>query len=163
METTSKYFVSTKLNISLPRWFKYALGKNRVITIIEVHFVPKLIEEENDFLKALMINKELKNISVHCPELALMNTEYNNSNKGEEHTFICYTNSRINKKIELTSAAVDELNFELYGEEKISEEKIKTLRIELLLELLFPSASYHSKLCCHIHSMRSCQEIDVVI
>jgi hypothetical protein len=118
------------------------VGKNKTITIVEVHYVPKSIVEENDFLKALMINKELKNVSVHCAQLALMNTEYNNSNKANEHTFICYTNSRVNKKIELTSAAVEELNFELFDEEdeKINEEEIKTLRIELLLEL-FPSAS----------------------
>jgi hypothetical protein len=73
-----------------------------------------------------------------------MNSEYNNNNKEEEHTFLCYTNSRINKKIKLaTTGIVQDLKFELFDnilDKKIDEEEIKTLRIELLLEL-FPSTS----------------------
>ena len=135
--SNSKYFVSTSLHTDLPLWFKNALGKKKVINIIEIHFVPDDTGYEGNELRAKIMNKEIRTVSVHCPDLALMNSDYINNNNPLDHTFICYTNERVHKQIDL-STNLEFLNFQLYDDLNkilIPEDKIRLLRIELFLEL----------------------------
>jgi hypothetical protein len=127
----TKFFISKELKTALPRWFKYSTGVKE-ITIVEVHFIPKVDLIENSALEAIALNKEMKSISVHST-LSVMNTEYNN---GGSDNFICFTNERVNKKFEIITNQF-EINLEFWLEnnkgEIIKDENIDMLRIELLL------------------------------
>jgi hypothetical protein len=127
----SKYFISSEFNTALPRWLKYNEGVKE-ITVIEVHFIPKVDLVKNNILEAKILSKEFKGVSVHST-LSVMNTEYNN---GENDNFICFTNERVNKKFEIiTNQFETNLDFWLENDkgEKIEKENIDMLRIELLL------------------------------
>jgi hypothetical protein len=103
-----------------------------MITVLEVHYIPKSIETGNDVMDAKMTNKEQKNVSVHST-LSIMNTEYNN---GANDNFVCFTNQRVNKEYEIITHQFEtNLDFWLLNEEgeKIETDDIEMLRIELLL------------------------------
>jgi hypothetical protein len=86
------------------------------------------------------MNKELRNVSVHSVDLAVMNSEYNNTGVATDNSFICYTNQRIHKIIEInhTNPINENITFELYdlGMKPIPKIKIKLLRIELILNII---------------------------
>jgi hypothetical protein len=127
------------LNINLPRWFSRIEGKKRII-IVEVHFIPNMESEECN-LKAVIMNKGMNNISVHSKDLALMSSEYNNSGSAIDATFMRYTNNRIFKVVEINHnkpLSDDNISFELYdlNQDKIPQNKMKLLRIELILNII---------------------------
>jgi hypothetical protein len=86
----------------------------------------------NGNISAMQMSKTMTNISVHS-NLARINTEYSNT---EVNDYICYANEGIAPKKYEIHGNFDQIDFWLTNEdgEKVPEEKIKLLRIEMILE-----------------------------
>jgi hypothetical protein len=86
----------------------------------------------NGNISAMEIAKTMTNISVHS-NLARLNTEYSNIDVND---YVCYANESIAPKRYEVYDSFDRLEFWIINEngERIPEEKIKMLRIEMVLE-----------------------------
>jgi hypothetical protein len=86
----------------------------------------------NGNISASQMSKTMTNISVHS-NLARVNTEYSNTDVND---YVCYANEGISPKRYEIYHDFDRLEFWLMNEdgERVPEDKIKLLRIEMVLE-----------------------------
>jgi hypothetical protein len=126
-----KTFILTKQTGKLPWWFNCWTKAGKSITINKIHFIANS-DTPNEYLKAKILNKEQRNVSVHS-NLSSFNYD---DQSGCNDQFICFTNEKVSKKFEIITSPFEEVKFwfcDINGA-KINEEDIMMLKIDMTLE-----------------------------